>query len=86
MSLSERLKAIMNRPLNPNETQAEIKERIRIQVEGSSHNCPHCGFNRFTGAIHPHSGVNHQTKDQTTFCNGKSTIPAKVQGVIYDES
>jgi hypothetical protein len=76
MTLKSRLRAILDRPRS-GESQAEIQARIRSIVENGQHTCPRCGFNRFSGGVHPHAGINGIDKDSTTFCNGRATIPAK---------
>lgn len=65
------LKSLMHRgPDTPESTQA----RIRALTESSNHVCPHCGFNRFTGGIHPYAGNSGKTKSQTKWCNSFRTI------------
>jgi rubredoxin len=73
----ERLKKILAHKSKPNETQEEVSERIRGIVEDSNHTCALCGYQHFSGGIHPFAGKNAKTKDQTTWCNGISQIPAK---------
>lgn len=72
-----RLKAILNRKQDPNESQEAVKARIRGIVETDEHTCPKCGFRSFTGSVHPYAGISAKTKNQTRWCTGSTTIEPK---------
>ncbi len=81
---SSRLKAILARTSNPQETGEEVKARIRKIVEQGNHVCSHCGFDKFTGSIHPYAGISAKTKNQTQWCNGTITIASKDAPKTYE--
>lgn len=75
----ERLKAILKRPHNANETLEHTQARLRHIIEGTDHCCPTCGFLRFVGTIHPFAGISGKTKEETRWCTGKEMIERKSQ-------